>query len=1279
MVAELLTLKDKVSEWGIGDPPLNEIPDRPTAFTPDSLKTHYEPMEKLIHSLIKDKAEANHKRTGFNTDPHSIIHIIVDPEDESKLYKRQYRIPLALIPLVQKVIDRWAGEHRIEPCTERTVINNPILVAPKKDDQGRLTGIRVCIDPRLVNKYMKNDDKFEIPRISDILTALSGKSIFGEFDLSEAYLQFMLHPDSRKYTSFTWKIGMQFVGCPYGLKPIPNTFQRYMTHKFAHLSNVFPYIDNLLHGARTWNEHLQTILAVIDGCDDVNLRIKPGSIRVCQAMLKVLGHILASWGVGIDPQKRDMVLAWNYPEDCANLRAFFGFAGFLADHVRHFADLRAPFDKLKVQDGKVQWTDLLKQQFDIVKQAIANAPWLQHPHPHKRFVVACDASSIAMGGILYQPDDDAHTLTSHNIVSVFSKKFTDTQQRYPVYKKELCAAVYSCLRFHSFIAMRHFTLITDHHPLKFLQDQRSLSSGFLQWIDILSAYDFTVVHRPGILHVMPDALSRMYSQAHANNEPWGTQTTIRYNEIAQTFTSPSDVLSADSISKERTKCEERYSKLISTRCRQHKLKASVSSLSTNSSNSSLPTSTPNSTSSTHSLPSPSKGGGIQQAQSDMLTDDDIQLTSSAFRIPVITSSDDFHFDVEDDDLLMSEQQAEIEQLMADADFDFESDQQEVSELTHVYEEGIEYGAFPEAQYAYINSIAVSPPDELTLLDLETHCFVHVPQSEVAALNDTLNDQNEYISPSFPPSFTSQLESLTLSSPHVNTVTTHALSQPSPLSQSPSLNTSASSPSNTISSDPLEVVRLLTLDPSSILPSDPPVSPIHSPPLPSSIPLSPQESRTLLAVAQRGMTCPPPHERSELIRTAHLFGHLGTHALTQHLFHKGYWWPGMRADIEEAVSDCNECLKFNVVKTGYHPLHPIRAKLPGDHWLIDIAHLPRSRDNCEHMLVVVDVFTGFVILRALEHTGSDLIARTLFDIMTLLGPPRIIQHDRGANFVSDVVASFTRLLGIEQRVTSPYHPQSDGKVERAIRSIKDIICKMLKGSFQHWPLFLPMVQLSYNARIHQLTGSSPYVLFFGRPLNEFRDYSKEGAPIVDLNAWQTHQQRLLSVIYPAIAQRTAQMDVKTQAHYAKLRGANLIPNLAPGTVVTLKDPHFLKGASRPSHKAKYLGKRYVVEKCTPHGVYVLRDMDGQLLDRRVAIDQLKPIRSWRTSSTHKGDVYEVEKILDHRHNADFNCNQYLIKWKGYTEPTWEFDYNIIERRLIHNYHKHAKHASQPHSS
>ena len=88
VVAELLTLKDQITDWGIGSSPLNELPDRPSVFTPESLRAMYEPMEKVILDYIKPIAEANYQRVGFNTDPRSIITITVDPADEPKLYKR---------------------------------------------------------------------------------------------------------------------------------------------------------------------------------------------------------------------------------------------------------------------------------------------------------------------------------------------------------------------------------------------------------------------------------------------------------------------------------------------------------------------------------------------------------------------------------------------------------------------------------------------------------------------------------------------------------------------------------------------------------------------------------------------------------------------------------------------------------------------------------------------------------------------------------------------------------------------------------------------------------------------------------------------------------------------------------------------------------------------------------------------------------------------------------------------------------------------------------------
>ncbi len=136
-----------------------------------------------------------------------------------------------------------------------------------------------------------------------------------------------------------------------------------------------------------------------------------------------------------------------------------------------------------------------------------------------------------------------------------------------------------------------------------------------------------------------------------------------------------------------------------------------------------------------------------------------------------------------------------------------------------------------------------------------------------------------------------------------------------------------------------------------------------------------------------------------------------------------------------------------------------------------------------------------------------------------------------------------------------------------------------------------------------------------------------------------------------------------------RAHSLLPDLSPGTVVTLKDPAYLKDRPRPSHMPKYDGKRYIVVRKTQSGTYVLRDMQGDLLDRHVPIDQMKLVRGWRESDSHKGDVFEVEKVLDHHLHDANQTMYYLIKWKGFPKATWEPSYNLIDNHIIANYNKY----------
>ena len=156
-----------------------------------------------------------------------------------------------------------------------------------------------------------------------------------------------------------------------------------------------------------------------------------------------------------------------------------------------------------------------------MKHAFASAPLLVYPNYEKPFYIACDASNVGVGGVLYQPDKGTDAITASNIVAICSKKLNNSQQRYSVYKKELYGVVYSLRKFHSYIWGRtDNVLYTDHKPLTYIYQSTNLCVALQQWLDIILDYRFVIRYREGKLNVLPDMLSRMYVAAYKGG-PWG--------------------------------------------------------------------------------------------------------------------------------------------------------------------------------------------------------------------------------------------------------------------------------------------------------------------------------------------------------------------------------------------------------------------------------------------------------------------------------------------------------------------------------------------------------------------------------------------------------------------------------------------------------------------------------------------------------------------------------------------------------------------------------------
>ena len=101
---------------------------------------------------------------------------------------------------------------------------------------------------------------------------------------------------------------------------------------------------------------------------------------------------------------------------------------------------------------------------------------------------------------------------------------------------------------------------------------------------------------------------------------------------------------------------------------------------------------------------------------------------------------------------------------------------------------------------------------------------------------------------------------------------------------------------------------------------------------------------------------------------------------------------------------------------------------------------------------------------------------------LFGAPKKLITDRGSNFLSETVKNLCTAFKIERRMTSAFHAQADGLVERINRTMADLLASYISDTPDLWDEYLDFVTMAYNTSKHSSTKYTPYELFMGRSPN-----------------------------------------------------------------------------------------------------------------------------------------------------------------------------------------------------
>ncbi|XP_024035603.1 uncharacterized protein LOC112096410 [Citrus clementina] len=210
-------------------------------------------------------------------------------------------------------------------------------------------------------------------------------------------------------------------------------------------------------------------------------------------------------------------------------------------------------------------------------------------------------------------------------------------------------------------------------------------------------------------------------------------------------------------------------------------------------------------------------------------------------------------------------------------------------------------------------------------------------------------------------------------------------------------------------------------------------------------------------------------------------HSGGRSLAHKVLRQGYFWLTMHQDAQEKTRSCVSCQSFaNFSNQPPEKLTSMTSPWPFAQWGIDlIGPLPKARGAATHAIVAIDYFTKWVEVEALsritEKKTTDFVWRNL---VCRYGIPYALVTDNGRQFDNHSFREFCQNLGIELKYCLPAHPQSNGQVEAANKTIKRLLKTRLGAKKGAWVDELSGVLWAYRTTHKTATGKTPFALAFG---------------------------------------------------------------------------------------------------------------------------------------------------------------------------------------------------------